>query len=243
MMSPEAETAPGRRRSQTSVYTMRFTWHLVGIATTFAAPASEGAFRCRDRDPLCDEWKGRGECERNYEFMAETCPSACGYCEAAGFLPTPSPFQLDFVCNGQLSIAPKQITAQHDERMPDGCGFACRDNMTTCAAMKDLCSKHPGTMRFQCPETCGVCKGIGLTGGGYPKHVCRLETGDAPEDAEHCGGWASRGEVRRASHAPSTCTRACTSRARPALLCKSGVSVCYSPFTVCQQLRLHAHEL
>ena len=191
--------APPRADGRHANRVMRFTWQLVGIATTIAAPASEGAFRCRDRDPLCDEWKGRGECERNYEFMAEKCPSACGYCEAAGFLPTPSPFQLDFVCNGQLSIAPKQITGQHDERMPDGCGFACRDNMTTCAAMQDLCTKHPETMRFQCPETCGVCKGIGIVGGGYPKHVCRLETGDAPENAEHCGGWASSGEVRRAS--------------------------------------------
>ena len=72
------------------------------------AEAQKGSpFRCRDRDPQCETWKGRGECTANHDFMAESCPQSCDYCENGGLMPTPSHFQLDLVCKDQLAINPK----------------------------------------------------------------------------------------------------------------------------------------
>jgi len=193
---------------------MRLSFLLVSAAFTAAAPASEGKFRCRDRDPMCSDWNTRGECANNYAFMAETCPRSCGMCEESGFLPTPAPFQLDFVCKDQLSIAPKTFKSQNDEGIPEGCTFRCRDNMTeicTKAAAEGLCDKEAATMRFQCPQTCGVCKGLGLAGGGpYPKHACRLETGDDPEHESSCGNWAASGEcVKNFGFMSLSCEKSC----------------------------------
>lgn len=69
------------------------------------AEAQRGSpFRCRDRDPQCESWKGRGECSNNHDFMVESCPQSCDFCENAGLMPTPSHFQLDLVCKGQLAL-------------------------------------------------------------------------------------------------------------------------------------------
>jgi len=171
------------------------------LLTQSAQPAagalsSEGKFKCRDQDPSCQEWYARGECSSNYAFMADSCPRACGMCEEAGFLPTPSPFQLDFVCKDQLAIAPKTFKSNIAEGMPEECAFRCRDNMTAVcatAAAQGMCKKEAATMRFQCPEACGVCKGIGLKGGAYSKHACRLESGDDPAHSQ-CESWAASGE-------------------------------------------------
>ena len=162
------------------------------------ADAQRGSpFRCRDRDPLCKEWAGRGECASNHGFMAESCPAACDYCENAGLFPTPSGFQLDFVCNDQLAINPGTYKGVPNE-LPHGCEFRCRDNMTSCAAaaQEGLCEKRDvaAVVRAQCPQSCGVCKALELPGGSYPKHACANAEGDAPSHKDACGGWAASGE-------------------------------------------------
>lgn len=170
---------------------------IVAIGSARAQPGS--AFRCRDKDPMCTEWAGRGECEKNHDFMAESCAVACSLCANGGLSPTPAAFQLDFVCKGQLAVAPTSYKSNHDELMPSGCAFACRDNMTSCeaAAADGACDKHAEVMRFQCPKTCGVCKALDMPAApDYPKHLCRHAEGDDPEHKDRCKDWAASGEVR-----------------------------------------------
>lgn len=176
----------------------RATFIAALMSATYGAPASEGKHRCRDRDPMCTSWARGSECEKNHGFMADACPRACGYCKNAGVPPTPSDFQLDFVCNGQLVEArPMPFKSQNDPSMPEGCAFRCRDNMTMCsnALASGKCESHPEISRFQCPKTCRVCKALELSGGDYPKYACRFESGDDPEHSEKCPGWAESGEV------------------------------------------------
>ena len=179
----------------------------VGILLLLSACAAQrgSKYRCRDKDPMCVEWKARGECTNNYAFMAESCASACGICENAGLAPTPAVFQLDFVCKDTLALAPATLTTPYDEAIPDGCAFPCRDNMTDAickgAATDGLCDTQAATMRFQCPESCGVCKALELpattTTATYPKHACRHEDGDKYDYKERCSDWAANGEVLR----------------------------------------------
>jgi hypothetical protein len=169
---------------------------LVLVAPAFAQRGSP--HRCRDRDPACKDWSSRGECEKNHDFMAESCPVSCGYCANAGLLPTPAVFELDFVCNGQLAIAPTSIKGLEDDATPEGCEFRCRNNMTLCGSEaygSAACKTYPEVMRFQCPQTCGVCKALEMPESSAPKRVCRLETGDEPEFADSCPEWARLGEV------------------------------------------------
>lgn len=165
---------------------------LVTVAAQRGSP-----FRCRDRDPKCKNWASTGECSANHGFMAESCPAACDYCDNAGLYPTPSGFQLDFVCSDQLAINPGTFKDLREE-MPDGCEFRCRDNMTSCAAAaaEGACEKKAtaGVARFQCPASCGVCKALELPATPYPKHACAHEEGDDPAHTESCSGWAAAGE-------------------------------------------------
>jgi len=111
-------------------------------------------------------------------------------------------FQLDFVCKDTLALAPATLTTPYDEAIPDGCAFRCRDNMTDAickgAATDGLCDTQAATMRFQCPESCGVCKALELpaktTTATYPKHACRHEDGDKYDYKERCSDWAANGE-------------------------------------------------
>ena len=113
--------------------------------------------------------------------MAESCPAACGYCENAGLLATPSPFQLDFVCDEQLARVPDGLSVKPGD-MPSGCEFRCRDNMTSCEALaaEGACEdkKRAKVVRFQCPRSCGVCKALEIPTTPYPKHACSIEGGD-----------------------------------------------------------------
>ena len=38
------------------------------------------ARRCEDRNPSCRTWAKAGECERNVDYMRESCPASCGSC-------------------------------------------------------------------------------------------------------------------------------------------------------------------
>ena len=131
---------------------MRLIAHFLIVA--FAAAQKGSTFRCRDRDPSCTEWAGRGECTANHNFMAESCPVACEFCANAGLAPTPAVFQLDLVCKGQLARSDNKLKGTNDD-MPDECRFQCRDNMTSCAAeaAAGACEKSPSVMRFQCPAS------------------------------------------------------------------------------------------
>ena len=154
------------------------------------ALAQRGADRCRNHEPQCAEWAGRGECENNHDYMAASCPVACDMCGNGGLQPTPAVWELDFVCAGQLSIAPKDLRGVPSDVMPAGCAFSCRDQLSTCAAdaANGACTKHAKVMRAECPESCGVCKALGVgSAGNYPKKLC------AADDDESCAGWAGRG--------------------------------------------------
>lgn len=135
-----------------------------------------------------------------HDFMAESCPRACGFCANGGLLPTPAVFQLDFVCKNELAVAPQSLKRLRDETMPDGCAFRCRDNMTVgceAAAESGACEKHADVMRFQCPASCGVCKALDFppTEETYPKYACERDEGDDPQHAGKCANWAKGGEV------------------------------------------------
>jgi hypothetical protein len=175
----------------------------VALLAPRAAAQAGSKYRCRDRDPQCPKWQGMGECANNHAFMAESCPRSCGYCENAGLLPTPAVFQLDFVCNDQLAIAPEQYKGVPTDNLPDGCGFRCRNNMTLCSsyAAQGMCESHAEVMRFQCPEECGVCKGIGLVAGqSYPRHACMHTS----PDLAHASQLLACSEL-----SPSVCMHAC----------------------------------
>ena len=159
------------------------------------------------------------QCEKNHAFMAEQCPAACNYCENAGLFATPSSWQLDFVCKdhtgtSHLAIKPGTFSGAAEE-LPAGCEFRCRDNMTSCAtiAQDGLCEKKDvaSVVRFQCPQSCGVCKALSLpTEPSYPRHKCAHEEGDAPSHKDHCGGWASSGEcVRNFAFMKLSCEFSC----------------------------------
>merc|ERR1719231_1064558 len=66
------------------------------------------------------------------------------------------------------------------------------------------------TMRFQCPESCGVCKALEMTPATYAKPACReAETGNAAEHA-NCAGWAANGEcVKNFGFMSVSCEAAC----------------------------------
>ena len=187
------------------------------LALLASAAAQRGSpLRCRDKEPACPMWYARGECEGNYQYMSENCPRACGYCENAGLMPTPATFQLDFVCKGQLAKLPSNAKASHytPEALPEACSFRCRDNMTApCAkaSSSGMCDTHADVMRFQCPESCGVCKGLELgAGDAYPKHACAHEAGDDPAHAAQCGRWAEEGEcVKNFGFMGKSCELSC----------------------------------
>ena len=51
---------------------MRLLITLTAIAACVAQKGSP--FRCKDKDPMCSQWQGQGECEKNYAFMIESEP-------------------------------------------------------------------------------------------------------------------------------------------------------------------------
>merc|ERR1719217_691032 len=170
------------------------------LALASGANAQRGSpFRCRDRDPQCASWAGRGECANNHAFMAESCPQSCDYCENADLYPTPAPFQLDLVCKGQLAINPGTYKGGAADDLPADCVFRCRDNMTAAICQKAAASgqcedkKVAKTVRFQCPESCGVCKALEMLAPTdaptYPKPACTAdgETGNAAAHESQCG--------------------------------------------------------
>jgi hypothetical protein len=169
-------------------------------------PTGRGTpFRCRNKEPKCDGWAKIGECEKNYPFMAETCPVACSYCENAGLLPTPAEFELDFVCKGKLkhytpSSKDGTLSGKAFDRsdLPPGCLFRCRNNMTDsiceAAEAQGACTDKAKarTLRFQCPQTCGVCAALAL-GEGKKKYK-RRECEDSEAQRSQCAQWAAGGE-------------------------------------------------
>ncbi|EOD06808.1 hypothetical protein EMIHUDRAFT_106738 [Emiliania huxleyi CCMP1516] len=146
---------------------------LAAAAWHAAAQVKGSASRCRNKELECDSWSKRGECEKNYDFMADRCPVACGYCANAGLLPTPAVFELEYACDGQLKERPQKwdlawrnegggevFSPEGTARMlPDGCAFRCRDRLPGCAAAaaQGQCTSLPEVLRKQCPASCGVC--------------------------------------------------------------------------------------
>ena len=47
---------------------------------TLACCMTTAAAACRDKDPSCDDWASKGECEKNAGFMNGSCPVACKQC-------------------------------------------------------------------------------------------------------------------------------------------------------------------
>jgi len=182
------------------------------------ADAQRGSpYRCRDRDPKCAEWAGRGECSSNHDFMAESCPNACDYCENGGLMPTPAPFQLDLVCKGRLAINAGIYKGGVADDLPSNCEFRCRDNMTASicakAAADGKCTdkKVAKAVRAQCPESCGICKALSMVSSEpYPKGACREEEGNSAEHASSCDAWASNGEcINNYGFMSVSCEAAC----------------------------------
>ena len=142
--------------------------------------------------------------------VSAECPAACDLCTNAGLAATPAPFELDYVCRGKLQHVPARL--EDASHAPDGCGFHCRDNMTSvCAreAARDACKTQPDVMRVQCPATCGVCKALGLrvsTEEEYCKPFCE----DAEKQAAQCAGWAASGEcIKNFPFMSQMCGRSC----------------------------------
>ena len=151
---------------------------LAAAAWHAAAQVKGSASRCRNKELECDSWLKRGECEKNYDFMADRCPVACGYCANAGLLPTPAVFELEYACDGQLKERPQKwdlawrnevggevFSPEGTARMlPDGCAFRCRDRLPGCAAAaaQGQCTSLPEVLRKQCPASCGVCAALSL---------------------------------------------------------------------------------
>jgi len=138
------------------------------------------------------------------------CPAACDLCTNAGLAATPAPFELDYVCRGKLQPVPAGL--EDASHAPDGCGFHCRDNMTSvCAreAARDACKTQPELMRVQCPASCGVCKALGMrvsTEEEYGKPSCE----DDEKQAAQCAGWAESGEcVKNFPFMSQMCGRSC----------------------------------
>jgi len=181
------------------------------LVAAVSGQAGKGTkWRCRNRKISCSKWAADNQCTANYPFMAEECPAACDLCTNAGLSPTPASFELDYVCNGKLMPFPSHLAeAAHT---PDGCDFHCRDNMTSiCAqeAARDGCKLQAEVMRKQCPETCGVCKALGMptaSAADYPKPFCD----DAEEHKGACPGWAASGEcVKNFGFMSAQCGRSC----------------------------------
>jgi len=187
---------------------------LVGLALIALASSQRGSpFRCRDREPQCAEWAGRGECNNNFDFMLDKCPVSCDSCENAKLAPTPSSFYFDFACNGKLATAPSSFKGAPDDDMPGGCRFHCADKMSAevCAAgaADDGCKRHAKGMRFGCAATCGVCSGIGMVASEPISPLPKCEKGDQDEGAT-CESWAKQGEcVANYDYMKQSCPRAC----------------------------------
>ena len=100
-------------------------------------------------------------------LLSAECPAACDLCTNAGLVATPAPFELDYVCRGKLQPVPAQL--EEAAHAPDGCGFKCRDNMTSVCAQeagRDACKARPPE-----PHSLGLtaCR-LGLT----DRHACLM---------------------------------------------------------------------
>ena len=68
------------------------------------------------------------------------------------------------------------------------------------------------TLRWQCAESCGVCKALEMSASpSYPKAGCTHgESGNDPAHAESCEAWAANGEcVKNIGFMGSACEAAC----------------------------------
>lgn len=131
-------------------------------------------------------------------------------CENAKLKPTPAKYQMDFVCNGKLTLPPQMENPA--DGVPQGCGFYCRDKLPAemCEGQAKLgaCESHAKTMRFQCASTCGVCKGIGMA--SVPHDALPRPRCGAKEEKVECRGWAEIGEcVKNFDYMKSNCELAC----------------------------------
>jgi len=41
---------------------------------------SASIMACRDKDPFCEDWAKKGECQKNEGFMSNNCPVSCKEC-------------------------------------------------------------------------------------------------------------------------------------------------------------------
>ena len=124
-----------------------------------------------------------------------------------------------YVCKDQLAINPGTYKGGAADDLPANCEFRCRDNMTASicthgAAIGQCDDKKIGaTMRFNCAESCGVCKALELASPApvYPKPACSYnETGNAPAHEANCAGWANTGEcVKNFGFMRVSCELAC----------------------------------
>eukprot|EP00965_Chrysotila_dentata_P108593 3587187-Pleurochrysis_carterae.AAC.3 len=87
--------------------------------------------------------------------------------------------------------------------------------MTACssAAASGACESSAELMRFQCPASCGVCKGLRMeaaTSETYPKYPCTVDTGDDPEHQANCPSWVAANEcVKNFGFMSKSCEESC----------------------------------
>ena len=127
---------------------------------------------CIDKHELCPVWARFGECDKNAEFMTDTCMLSCGLCAGAtrGRSTTRS----------TTTPMPTTTTATTTTR-------ACVDTMgDDCKlwARTGQCEGNPEYMNENCPVSCGVCGTLSTSTTAIPCF----------DESESCSLWAETGQ-------------------------------------------------
>ena len=154
-------------------------------------PAARGG-TCEDRRTDCFAWARDGHCASNPDYMAQTCPLACGIC--------------DYECADSSDLCPtwaaegecyNNALAMYKD-CPVACGVCapqCADAKLQCAAWAadGECNANPAFMGLHCPVSCDVCVLTCL------------------DRATDCPSWAAAGECNsNPEHMLRTCPTSCS---------------------------------
>jgi hypothetical protein len=151
---------------------------------------------CADETRDCVIWMKAGECHSNSDFMMESCPRSCGFCDGAAARAEASASAGRAEASASAGRAEARASAGRAEASAsaDRAGTTCVDARAECAAWAAgrQCAKNGDWMRLHCQRACGLCE-----------PPC--------EDlAEECPQWAVDGWCERNwGHMQKTCRSAC----------------------------------
>ena len=166
---------------------------------TQKAPPREEASKRVDQMPECVQWAELGECDKNPDFMRNSCQASCPHLEIAE---VPASAQSDAKAAKASKKMTKDVAWPKPELPPDlaqaqletdragvtTLGHGCTDARSDCETLArwnlSACGEAP-FMLTECSRTCGTCH--------YGKLISQV-TEACKDSHDQCANWASMGE-------------------------------------------------